>query len=122
MGAGGRRQQPAVKDGRGGRLLRQRRLRQREEKATGSGEEAREEGQRLGSDDGCEQQGRRRWARLMSLSVETVAGVGLQLAEEEGRGQRQYGEGCGSGRGRRLWRQREERPTVVTAESKGGSG
>ncbi|RZS18492.1 hypothetical protein BHM03_00050766 [Ensete ventricosum] len=48
----------------------------------------------------------------MSLSVETVAGVGLQLAKEEGRGQRQYGEGCGSGRGRRLWRQREERPTV----------
>ncbi|RWV95837.1 hypothetical protein GW17_00041504 [Ensete ventricosum] len=52
-----------------------------------------------------------------------VEGVRLLRQERwKGRWQWQSDESCGSRRGRRLWRQREERPVVVVAESKGGSG
>ncbi|RWW69956.1 hypothetical protein BHE74_00022405 [Ensete ventricosum] len=100
MGAGGRRLQPAVKDGRGGRLLRQRRLRQREEKeATGVRRgmrqrgPARKQGRKVrvattgeGGDCGVNVRSAQRWLRMRAreAAAEAALADGKSMGERRG--------------------------------------
>ncbi|RRT50034.1 hypothetical protein B296_00012008 [Ensete ventricosum] len=72
---------------------------------------------RMGGAGGCYDRGTAAEGRKGGSEGPTraaAAGSGEEAREE--------GEDSGSGRGRRRWRKREERPAVVAAESKGGSG